>query len=315
MREFVIGANDAGQRADRFLLKAAPALPKALLYKAFRKRDIKCGGRRVEAGYFLREGDVLRVYLPEDCFERRERTFEALPAPEYLYEDAQIGILRKPAGLSAHGSRGQDTLAGRFVWDLIQKGEYDPKAENAFVPALCNRLDRNTQGLVIGAKTAFSLRTVNEMIRNGFLTKRYLCVTYGVPEQPRAVLRAYLRRREGESAEISDTPREGFREIVTEYECLSARGGTALLRVTLHTGRTHQIRAQLADVGLPVLGDFRYGDYAANARYGVKGQLLAAYEIAFDSEPDHCPLENLRGKRFSYEPDFARAYRGEFPGG
>lgn len=312
MHTFTIGANDAGQRADKFLLKACPKLPKSLLYKTFRKKDVKCNGKRIAAETFLREGDCLQIYLPEEFFESERKTApkKRLPHPEIFYEDAEIVLMKKPVNLPVHADdRGSaDTLAARFVQYLAESGAYDPALEQSFAPALCNRLDRNTEGFVIGAKTAAALRTVNEMIRENQVIKQYLCIAAGVPPKQHDTVTAYHRRLEGKPAEISAVPREGFRQIVTEYELLQKQDDLALLLVTLHTGRTHQIRAQMAALHCPLLGDNRYGSRAANQRHGESHQLLAACLLRFDVPAEGHLLSSLYGKAFSYTPDFCSRY-------
>ena len=315
MRTFEIHENDAGQRADKFLLKACPALPKSLLYKTFRKRDVKCNGKRISAETFLSAGDVLAVYLPDDCFGEKAHEVAAAAMPEIVYEDSNIMLLKKPVNLPVHADdRGSaDTLHQRFLYYLTQSGAYDPAAEQSFVPALCNRLDRNTEGFVIGAKNAAALRCMNEKIRLGEITKQYLCITAGHPPRNADTVTAYHRRLPGQKAEIRTAPAEGFTEIRTGYEVLSQKGGLALVLVTLFTGKTHQIRAQMAALRSPVLGDAKYGDPAMNRKFRAGHQLLAACRLRFDFSRTPCPLEALRGRQFSYLPDFCAAYGFSVP--
>ncbi len=313
MHRFCIGENDAGQRADRFLMKACPSLPKSLLYRTFRKRDVKLNGRRISAETFLQAGDELLVYLPDDCFPEKASVSGAtvrLPSPEILYEDAQIAVLKKPSGLPVHADdRGSDdTLVGRFLQHLRDTGAYNPAAEQSFTPALCNRLDRNTEGLVLGAKTAAALRCLNEKIRLGEVEKEYLCITAGVPPKPSDTVTAYHRRLPGQSAELSEVPRAGFREMKTGYTLLGTDNGLALLRIRLYTGRTHQIRLQTAALGCPVLGDARYGSRRANAACGETGQLLCAYKLTFAFREEEGPLSDLRGKQWATVPAFLSRY-------
>ncbi|MBQ8920578.1 MAG: RluA family pseudouridine synthase [Oscillospiraceae bacterium] len=310
MRTFEIHENDAGQRADKFLLKACPALPKSLLYKAFRKRDIKCNGTRISAETVLSAGDALTVYLPDDCFGERPRAVAAAEMPEIAFEDRNIVLLKKPVNLPVHADdRGStDTLQSRFLYYLTQTGAYHPEAEQSFVPALCNRLDRNTEGFVIGAKNAAALRCMNEKIRLGEITKQYLCITAGLPPRDADTVTAYHRRLPGQKAEIRRTPAAGFSEIRTGYEVLARHDGTALLLVTLYTGKTHQIRAQTAALGCPVLGDAKYGNIEQNRKFRAQHQLLAACRLRFDFSPEPCVLDALRGRQFSYQPDFCAAY-------
>ena len=237
MHTFTIRANDAGQRADKFLLKACPNLPKSLLYKTFRKKDVKLNGKRIPQETFLSAGDTLTVYLPDEFFvsAAKPQPKRHLPPPEIFYEDSEIALLKKPAGLPVHADdKGSaDTLVNRFLQYLAENGSYDAVQEQSFTPALCNRLDRNTEGFVIGAKTAAALRTVNEMIRENRVVKQYFCIVCGTPPKQHDTVKAYHRRKEGQSAEIAAQPLEGFREIVTEYEVLQKHDDLALLLVTL----------------------------------------------------------------------------------
>ena len=312
MHTFTIGANDAGQRADKFLLKACPKLPKSLLYKTFRKKDVKLGGKRIPPETFLQAGDELTVYLPDEFFAAapKSQRIAALPLPEIVYEDDNIALMKKPVDLPVHADdKGSaDTLAGRFLYYLAKSGAYDPANEQSFSPALCNRLDRNTEGFVIGAKNAAALRSMNALIRENRVIKQYLCITAGIPPKQNDTVTAYHRRIEGKSAEIAETPREGFREIVTEYELLQKHDDLALLLITLHTGRTHQIRAQMAALRCPLLGDSRYGFAKVNRRYAETHQLLAACLLRFDVPAEGHLLSALHGKAFAYTPDFVRRY-------
>ena len=312
-QEFAIGVNDAGQRADKFLLKACRDLPQSLLYKTFRKRDVKLNGKRIPAETFLQAGDCLTVFLPDDIAvsARKAVPSEALPMPEIAYEDGEIVLMKKPVDLPVHaddkGSR--DTMAARFLAYLTQTGAYDALREQSFSPALCNRLDRNTEGFVIGAKTAAALRTMNEKIRLGEVQKEYLCITAGIPPKREDTVTAYHRRLPGKNAEYAAAPREGFREMRTGYRVIAAReDGLALVHIRLYTGRTHQIRLQMAALGCPVLGDGRYGDPAVNRKYHEQHQLLAACMLSFPFSAEETVCDALRGKRFSYQPGFCAKY-------
>ena len=313
MRTFEIGDNDAGQRADKFLMKACPSLPKSLLYKTFRKKDVRLDGKRIPAETFLQAGSVLQVYLPDDCFPAEAKKPAPqlhLPMPEIFYEDTQTVLLKKPVNLPVHADHkgSADTLAARFLQYLTVSGSYAPAAEQSFSPALCNRLDRNTEGFVIGAKTAAALRCMNEKIRLGEVRKQYLCITVGHPPKACDTVTAYHRREPGERVQLSAAPREGFREIRTGYEVLQQKNGLSLVLVTLYTGRTHQIRAQMAALHCPLLGDAKYGNPDANRRHHAAYQQLAACRLHFDFQDAPCVLSDLSGKSFSYVPDFCTVY-------
>lgn len=312
MRTFIIAENDAGQRADKFLLKACPKLPKSLLYKTFRKKDVKCNGKRIPAETFLTAGDILQIYLPDEFFEAEKKQIirTHLEQPDIIYEDDNILLMRKPVNLPVHADNqgSSDTLQARFLQYLAGTGAYVPEQEQSFTPALCNRLDRNTEGFVIGAKTAAALRCVNEMIRENQVIKQYLCITAGIPPKRHDTVTAYHRRLEGKKAEYAAQPREGFRMMRTEYEVLQKHEKIALVLVTLHTGRTHQIRLQTAVLGTPVLGDHLYGNADANRKYGESHQLLSACHLQFDVPPEGHLLSALHGRVFAYTPHFCKKY-------
>ena len=285
MKQYTINRNDAGQRLDKFILKAAPTLPKSLMYKSIRKKNIKLNGKRCEASQLLCEGDVLALYISDEFFpdEKVGKIFNfngSTAKPDIVFEDEDIAVINKPVNLPCHsGGRTEDTLVDRFVRYLAGKGEYVPENEASFTPALCNRLDRNTCGLVIGAKNAAALRAVNELIRNGGAVKKYLCFTVHVPRDESALLTAYMRKNERtNTVEVSDVPREGFTETKTGYRVLERlENNLCLLEVTLYSGFTHQIRAQLAHIGCPVAGDRKYGDERFNR--GFEHQALQSYEL------------------------------------
>lgn len=306
MTEITVQKNDAGQRADRFLGKAYPNLKAPLVCKLMRKKRIKLNGAKAEPNAILKEGDVIRFYLSEELLAKepisRVNGFrEISPEIGVVYEDKNILLVNKPAGLVVHEDNDNtaDTLINRILSYLYQKGEYDPELENSFVPALVNRIDRNTSGIVIAAKNSKSLRILNQKVRDREIQKLYLCAVRGTPEPGSACLTAFLKKLSDENRVlISDSPKPDFLTIKTQYRVLESRGELSLIEVDLLTGRTHQIRAHFAHVGHALLGDGKYGDNAFNGKYGAKMQALCSYKLAFRFTTDAGVLEYLNGREF-----------------
>lgn len=309
MKEFTINKNDSGQRMDKFISKAVPLLPKNLMYKYLRLKRIKLNGKRCEIATRLSEGDIVQMYINDEFFGQdsgRPQFLSAPPVLNIVYEDDNIILLDKKCGLVVHEdeSGSADTLINRVLHYLYDKGEYRPDEEHSFAPALCNRIDRNTGGIVICAKNAESLRVLNQKVKDRELHKKYLCVTVGIPPKKHDVLTAYHQKNEQtKTVKVTADRVPGSKTMITAYTVLntSAEKNIALLEVDLITGRTHQIRAHLAFEGYPLLGDGKYGINKINRAYNIKTQALYSYKLAFDFTTDAGCLEYLNGREFAVD--------------
>ncbi len=310
MQIFIINENDSGQRIDKFIQKAIPSLPKSAMYRLIRKKDIKLNGRRCGISDRLCTGDKVTVYVPDTAVKATSFT-AAPPDIDIVYEDENILIVNKPAGLTVHSDneRCSDNLIDRIKHYLFINGAYRPDEENTFAPALCSRLDRNTCGLVTAAKNAAALREINSAIAENRSVKLYHCITCGIPEVNTGILTAYHCKESKENiVRISKSPKDGYKEIKTGFRLLESRPPLSLLEIHLYTGRTHQIRAHLASIGLPVLGDTKYGCANMNKQYHRFTQALCAYSLCF-SFPESSPLSYLSDRIFTAPvPEFEREF-------
>ena len=318
MRELTVAKNDAGQRLDRFVGKAVPLLPEALLQKYIRIKRIKLNGKGAKRDTRLSEGDVLSLYINDEFFdlptEANAYLKVNLPKLDIVYEDENILLADKRPGVLCHsaGDWSYDTLIANIQAYLYQKGEWRPREENSFAPALCNRIDRNTGGIVIAAKTAEALRIINEKIKDREIDKLYLCAVVGRPKPDSGVLKSWLFKDEKKNQVfLKNESCPGARQAVTEYRTLCSREGLSLVECRLLTGRTHQIRVHMASLGSPLLGDGKYGDERVNRRYGEKGQALYSYRLSFAFTTDAGALNYLKDREFSVKRvDFAEKYFG-----
>ena len=318
MKELSIKANDAGQRLDRFVGKAVPLLPESLLQKYIRLKRIKVNGKGAKRDLRLQAGDVIQLYINDEFFEkpREENAYLKVGVPklDIVYEDENLLLADKKPGVLCHSAGVWDyhTLIANIQAYLAQKGEWLPREENSFAPALCNRIDRNTGGIVIAAKNAETLRILNEKIRDREIDKYYLCAVHGRPKPPEGRLENYLfKDAQKNQVYVKTKPEPGAKTAVTEYKLLCSKGALSLVECRLLTGRTHQIRAQMSHAGWPLLGDGKYGSERFNKDFGEKGQALYSYKLRFDFPTDAGLLNYLRGREFEVEKvDFAQKYFG-----
>ena len=308
MRELTIKKNDAGQRLDKFITKTLD-LPMSLLYKSIRLKKIKINRKRAEANTILCEGDTIQCFLAEEFFEKitsDSSLSRIVPKLSIIYEDDNIILLNKRPGVSVHEDENgsQNTLITHIQAYLYQKGEYQPENEQSFAPALCNRIDRNTGGIVIAAKNAEALRVMNEKIKNREIDKFYLAAVHGVPKKSEDTLTGYLLKDEKNNiVRVYDkNPPKNAKNIITKYKVIAKKSDSALIEVELLTGRTHQIRAHMAHIGHPLVGDGKYGVNKSDRESGYKFQALYSYKLRFSfNKNESSVLDYLDGKEFAIE--------------
>lgn len=325
MRTFTVNKNDAGQRLDKFIAKTTVGMPKSLLYKFIRTKRIKVNSKRAHENDFLAEGDTVEMYIPEEFFEGgaesedsagREKYKNVKTFPDIVYEDENILLCDKKPGVLVHlGDEGdrntaegseRETLIFSLCAYLVSKGEYDPDSENSFAPALCNRIDRNTGGIVILAKNAPALREMNEAIRENRVHKKYLCAVHGHLTGEKTLTAYHRKDYKTNTVRVTENELPGSKKIITGYRAVAynKKYDLTLLEITLVTGRTHQIRAHMAYIGHPLLGEGKYAHNAADRKIGYSSQALYSYKISFDF--DGGELGYLDGKSFRTEKNKIR---------
>lgn len=303
MKEFIITKNDASLRLDKFITKNCPALPSSLMFKYIRTKRIKVNGKKAEISTRLNEGDTVSAYINDEFFVSVTPKYDFLSAPKTLdivYEDENILLADKKQGLLVHPDKNEytNTLIARIQHYLYDKGEYDPENENSFRPALANRIDRNTSGIVIAAKNAEALRILCDKIKYREVDKRYLAVVHGVPKKKTALLEGYLEKNEDKNrVYMSKKRRDNAKTVKTKYTVIDTKGDLSLLEIELLTGRTHQIRAHMASIGHPLLGEGKYSK-SNDKKLGFDKQALYSYSLKFDFKTDAGILNYLNGKRF-----------------
>lgn len=318
MKEFIIQKNDAGQRLDRFVSKTVPLLPSSLMQKYIRLKRIKLNGKGAKRDAKLVLGDTIQMYINDEFFQvpSEENAYLKITQPQLniVFEDENILLVNKNQGVLCHSdSEGTfNTLITHIQAYLYLKGEWRPRDENAFAPALCNRIDRNTSGIVIAAKNAESLRIMNEKIKNREVEKYYLAVIHGQITPRNGRLQGFLFKDAVKNQVfVTDKSVIGSKTAITEYKTLSVARDLSLIECRLITGRTHQIRAQLAHAGHPLLGDGKYGSDKLNRPYGESGQALCSYRLLFDFKTDAGTLSYLKNREFIITyVDFVKKYFG-----
>ena len=304
MLQFTVGKNDADMRMDKLLQKLMPTLPKGLMYKYIRTKKIKLNGRRTAIDQKPAAGDLIEAYIPDEFGAKQPPRYDFLSAPAVLdivYEDENILLCDKKQGLLSHPDKNEyrDTLITRICHYLYRKGEYDPAAENSFTPALANRIDRNTGGIVIAAKNAAALKILCDKIKYREIDKRYLAVVHGRLPKKQGTLTGYLEKNEQKNKVYLTSKANGAaKSIQTNYRVLAEKDNLSLLEVKLITGRTHQIRAHFASIGHPLLGDGKYGTLKPDKKLGFNKQALYSYQLRFCFETDAGILNYLNNRKF-----------------
>ena len=306
MREVTVGKNDCDQSLLKFLSKALPKMPLGIIHKSIRKGRVRINDKKVsDFRRLLKEGDVLSLYINDEFFETEANKFDFLSVRgdiDVVYEDDNIILVNKAPSLAVHDfdGGGTDTLINRIIRYLYDKKEYGPQNEASFEPALCNRIDRNTCGIVIAAKNAQSLREINEAIKERRIDKKYLCLVHGAPEKQKDEVTLFLKKLADKNMVlVSRKQKPDYKTAITEYKTLETKKGYSLLEVTLKTGRTHQIRATMAHLGCSIVGDGKYGtSYGEDKQNGFPYQALCSYYLKFYFEKDS-NLSYLNGKEFA----------------
>ena len=321
MREFTITGGDVGKRLDKWLMKQMPAVSLSLIQKYIRLKRVKVNGKGAQRDTRLNSGDLLQLYVNDECFERPKREDPFLRdfrvKMTIVYEDENLILIDKQPGVLVHPDEHEkvQTLLTHVRAYLYQKGEYDSKDPDAFTPAPCNRIDRFTGGIVIFAKNAEALHICDKKIRDREIDKNYLCVALGEmkPGAPRMIDSYIVKTPDAKKVQVAHRPGPNAQHAQTRMQVLACGNGLSLVHCELLTGRTHQIRAQMADIGHPLLGDNQYGDRRRNMKYGREGQALYAYQLTFNFRTDAGVLAPLNGQTFQvrrvpfladYFPDF-----------
>lgn len=298
-----IGSNEAGQRLDKFLRKLLKDVPLSAIFKALRKGDIRVNGKKQKEKYTLEIDDVveIRYIQSQKMTEKKKDTFIKVDASglKTVYEDNNMLVVEKWPGILVHPDSNKKipTLTDYVLSYLNEKGDYTPETEITFTPAPCNRLDRNTSGVVIFGKNFESLRQLNEIIREGKVKKYYMALVKGRIKD--GLYKGYiLKNEETNISRIYDKKVKDSKEISMEIKTLESDGAFSLLEIDLITGRSHQIRAHLSRLGNPIIGDYKYGDRALNShffnKYGLDYQFLYAYKLNFKNTDGK--LEYLKNK-------------------
>jgi 23S rRNA pseudouridine955/2504/2580 synthase len=310
LREIRVGKNDSNQRLDRFLKKYMDEAGTGFIYKMLRKKNIKVNESKASPEMMIFEGDTIQLYLSDETIDKFIGTKEVRKsklAPRIIYEDENLVLINKPAGILSHGAgeEFEENIVDSLITYLIQRGDYIPRIEKTFSPSICNRLDRNTSGVIIGAKNSEALRLVNKAIKEGSVRKYYKTIVKGTIKEDFEHKGFLIKDEDRNLVDISDKQGERSKDVYTKFRVIMSKGGYSLLEVELITGRTHQIRSTLQTMGYPVIGDRKYGNSVVNdefrKKYGLENQWLHGYRIVLNGLEEK--LDYLNSREFIAEPD------------
>ena len=284
--------------------------PNSFFYKMLRKKNITLNGKKADGTEKLKCGDEIRLFLSDETYEKfagKVQPKEKFPMAKLniVYEDSNVIFINKPAGMLSQKSVPSDVSLNEYLLGYLEKsGQWKQEESKAFRPSVCNRLDRNTSGMVICGKSMAGLQQMAALLKDRSLHKYYLCLVKGVMTESQHLEGYLLKDENSNQVKIFQKETEGAAHIITEYEPLYTEGETTLLKVTLVTGKSHQIRAHLSSIGHPIIGDPKYGERKVNAffreTHGIKNQMLHAWKLTFPELAE--PLDNLSEKSFEAEP-------------
>ncbi|MCR5222437.1 MAG: RluA family pseudouridine synthase [Lachnospiraceae bacterium] len=302
MKEFRVSKDDADQRLDKYCARILKEAPISFFYKMFRKKNITLNGKKAKGNELLRENDVIRFFLSDETFDKFLKTGENQHAENLsdfsisvVYEDEHVLIVNKPAGILSQKAKEDSVSMNEYCLAYLQsKGLYDPKDPFAFQPSVCNRLDRNTSGLLLCSKSLQGARLLSKILKDRSVHKYYACIVKGTVREP-FLLEGYLKKDEkSNKVQILEEPAEDADPVKTRVYPVISDGDLSLLKIELITGKTHQIRVHLSSIDHPILGDQKYGDRDLNQKYRCSSQLLHAYRLEMPELKE--PFSDLSGK-------------------
>jgi len=305
LREIIIDKNENEQRLDRFLKKYLKEAPQGFVYKMIRKKNIKVNDTKAQPETTIYEGDRIQLYLSDETIDKfiaKKEEIKSKLIPNIIYEDNNIILINKPVGILSHGASKEfeENIVDSMISYLIEKGDFVPRIQTTFTPSICNRLDRNTSGVIIGAKNYQALKEINEAIKKGRIRRFYKTIVKGNIRKEFTVEGYLLKDEDKNKVTIHEKNLDGSKKIITVVKPLKSKNGYSLLEIELITGRTHQIRGHLSSLGYPVIGDRKYGNKETNKifyeEYSLDNQWLHGYKIEFNGLYDE--LKYLNGKSF-----------------